>query len=152
MAKTIKKIADELGVSKTAVRKKIANLGLQSSLQKNGNQFVIDEEQEKIIKSAFSQKESQTENANKACEESETLSVVCSLLREQLEAKDKQIESLQRQNEALTESLKSVTESLHASQLLQANAEKKLLEKADEEVAVSEEVVKAKKHWWNFMK
>ena len=37
--KTIKQIADELGVSKTAVRKKIENLGLQSSLRKNGNQF-----------------------------------------------------------------------------------------------------------------
>ena len=32
--KTIKQIADELGVSKTAVRKKIENLGLQSGLQK----------------------------------------------------------------------------------------------------------------------
>ena len=36
MAKTIKEIADELGVSKTAVSKQIANLGLQSSLRKNG--------------------------------------------------------------------------------------------------------------------
>ena len=41
MAKTIKEIADELGVSKTAVIKRIANLGLRSSLRKNGNQFAI---------------------------------------------------------------------------------------------------------------
>lgn len=40
--KAIKQIADELGVSKTAVRKKIENLGLRSILQKNGNQFAID--------------------------------------------------------------------------------------------------------------
>ena len=31
MAKTIKEIADELGVSKTAVSKQIANLGLRST-------------------------------------------------------------------------------------------------------------------------
>lgn len=31
--KTIKEIAEELGVSKTAVRKQIANLGLQTSLR-----------------------------------------------------------------------------------------------------------------------
>ena len=37
MARTIKQIADEIGVSKTAIRKKIANLGLQSSLRKIGN-------------------------------------------------------------------------------------------------------------------
>lgn len=35
--KTIKEIAEELGVSKTAVRKQIANLGLQTSLRKSGN-------------------------------------------------------------------------------------------------------------------
>jgi DNA-binding NarL/FixJ family response regulator len=40
--KTIKEIAEELGVSKTAVRKQIANLGLQTSLRKIGNQFAID--------------------------------------------------------------------------------------------------------------
>ena len=50
MAKTIKEIADELGVSKTAVSKQIANLGLRSSLRKNGNQFAIDEHQEALIK------------------------------------------------------------------------------------------------------
>ena len=33
--KTIKQIADEIGVSKQAVRNQIAKLGLQSSLQKN---------------------------------------------------------------------------------------------------------------------
>lgn len=58
--KTIKEIAEELGVSKTAVRKQIANLGLQTSLRKSGNQFAIEKEQETLIKSAFSQKQSQT--------------------------------------------------------------------------------------------
>lgn len=51
--KTIKQIADELGVSKTAIRNEIAKQGLQSSLRKNGNQFVIDEKCETLIKSAF---------------------------------------------------------------------------------------------------
>jgi len=48
--KTIKQIADEVGVSKQAIRNQIAKLGLQSSLRKNGNQFAIDEEQETAIK------------------------------------------------------------------------------------------------------
>lgn len=51
--KTIKQVADEIGVSKTAVRNEIAKQGLQSSLRKNGNQFVIDEKCENLIKSAF---------------------------------------------------------------------------------------------------
>ncbi len=56
MAKTIKEIADELGVSKTAVNKQIANLGLRSGLRKNGNQFAIENQQEKLIKMAFQKK------------------------------------------------------------------------------------------------
>ena len=61
--KTIKQIADELGVSKTAVRKKIENLGLRSSLRKNGNQFLIDEVQESLIKQGFLEnKEHKIEN------------------------------------------------------------------------------------------
>ena len=67
MAKTIKQIADELGVSKTAVRKKIENLGLQSSLRKNGNQFAIEKEQEEIIKSTFSQNQTKTKNETLVC-------------------------------------------------------------------------------------
>ena len=62
--KTIKEIAEELGVSKTAVRKQIANLGLQTSLRKIGNQFAIEKKQETLIKSAYSQKQTQTKNAN----------------------------------------------------------------------------------------
>ena len=58
MAKTIKEIADELGVSKTAVSKQIANLGLRSSLRKNGNQFAIENQQEKLIKWLFRKKDS----------------------------------------------------------------------------------------------
>ena len=61
--KTIRQIADEIGVSKTAVNKQIANLGLRSGLRKNGNQFAIDEQQEALIKQAFSEK-SQTEIEN----------------------------------------------------------------------------------------
>ena len=63
MSKTIKQIADEIGVSKTAVRKQIENLGLRSSLRKNGNQFAIDKHEETLILKAFSEK-TQTKNAN----------------------------------------------------------------------------------------
>lgn len=51
--KTIKELADELGVSKQSIRNEIAKQCLQSSLQKNGNQFAIDESCEALIKSAF---------------------------------------------------------------------------------------------------
>ena len=115
MAKTIKEIADELGVSKTAVSKQIANLGLRSSLRKNGNQFAIENQQEKLIKMAFrknkqreiagenlvSDEQSQTTNANQSqTENHEVCDLVCVLqttvdtLQEQLSVKDQQIREL----------------------------------------------------------
>ena len=69
--KTIRQIADEIGVSKTAVSKQIANLGLRSGLRKNGNQFAIDERQEALIKQAFLEK-SQTEIANQSQTKTQT--------------------------------------------------------------------------------
>ncbi len=94
--KTIKQIADELGVSKTAVRKKIENLGLRSSLQKNGNQFAIDENQEKLIKSAFSESEAETKTETDSQTETETVSALVSMLQRELDAKNEQIAHLQK--------------------------------------------------------
>lgn len=64
MSKTIKEIADELGYSKTYISKIIKTNGLQTSLRKSGNKFVVGEELELLIKEHLN-KQSQTNNANK---------------------------------------------------------------------------------------
>lgn len=121
--KTIRQIADEVGVSKTAVSKQIVSLGLRSSLRKNGNQFAIDEEQEALIKLAFSEK-SQTEVANQTQTKSQITNrevgdLVCVLqatidtLQGQLQVKDKQIEQL-------TEALVAAQQTAAAAQALHA--------------------------------
>lgn len=92
--KTIREIASEIGVSKQAIRKEIANLGLQTNLQKNGNQFVISEEQENLIKSAFKDRRTQTKNANQFTNQSQTenaLDTVIDMLKKELEFKNQQI-------------------------------------------------------------
>lgn len=142
--KTIKQIADEMGVSKTAVRKKIENLELSDKLQTNGNQFAIDERQERLIKSAFSKKKPKTENANEVSEKSETLRLLSSMvstLTEQLQEKDKQIERLQTELENAQKSVDQAQQ-LHAM----TKQELKLLEvKAEEQEQPPE---KEKKPWW----
>ena len=121
--KTIRQIADEIGVSKTAVNKQIANLGLRSGLRKNGNQFAIDEHQEALIKQAFSEK-SQTEIENQTqtktqTENHEVSDLVCVLqatidtLQGQLEVKDRQIAKL-------TEALVAAQQTAAAAQALHA--------------------------------
>ena len=134
MSKTIKQIADEIGVSKTAVRKQIANLGLRSSLRKNGNQFAIDEHEETLILKAFSEK-TQTKNANQTQTKTQTANhevsdLVCVLqrtidtLQGQLAIKDKQIEDL-------SEALKSAQQTAAAAQALHAGTMQQQLLESD---------------------
>ena len=129
--KTIRQIADEIGVSKTAVNKQIANLGLRSGLRKNGNQFAIDEHQEALIKQAFSEK-SQTEIENQSqtktqTENHEVGDLVCVLqatidtLQGQLEVKDRQIAKL-------TEALVAAQQTAAAAQALHAGTMKQQLQ------------------------
>lgn len=129
--KTIKQIADELGVSKTAVRKKIENLGLRSSLQKNGNQFAIDEDQEKLIKSAFSESEMETEAETSSRTETETVSTLVSMLQKELDAKNEQIAHLQKL--------------LDQEQQLRMVTEQKLLL-----IEENQEQEEPTKKWWKF--
>lgn len=149
--KTIKQIADEIGVSKTAVRKKIANLGLQSSLRKNGNQFAIGEEQKRLIKSAFLENETQTENANLVCDKAESLhlvSDVVSTLQEQLREKDRQIQQQQQSIKELTAALENTTASLKAAQALHAGTmQQNLLAEKEEAEPIENE---KQKKWYEF--
>ena len=124
--KTIRQIADEIGVSKTAVNKQIANLGLRSGLRKNGNQFAIDEHQEALIKEAFSEK-SQTEIENQTQTENHEVSdLVCVLqatidtLQGQLEVKDRQIEQQAQTITRLTDALAAAQQTAAAAQALHA--------------------------------
>ena len=128
--KTIRQIADEIGVSKTAVSKQIANLGLRSGLRKNGNQFAIDEHQEALIKRAFSEN-SQTEIENQSqtktqTENREVGDLVCVLqatidtLQGQLEVKDRQIEQQAQTITRLTDALAAAQQTAAAAQALHA--------------------------------
>ena len=160
MAKTIKEIADELGVSKTAVSKQIANLGLRSSLRKNGNQFAIENQQEKLIKMAFrknkqreiagenlvsdeqSQTKSQTTNANQSqTENHEVCDLVCVLqttvdtLQEQLSVKDQQIRELNARLAECSTALLAAQETARAAQALHAGLSQQQLSDGEDYAA-----------------
>ena len=130
MAKTIRQIADEIGVSKTAVSKQIANLGLRSGLRKNGNQFAIDEQQEALIKQAFFEKtKTEIENQSQTKTQTENHEVgdlVCVLratidtLQGQLEVKARQIEQQAKTITRLTDALTAAQQTVQAAQALHA--------------------------------
>ena len=144
--KTIRQIADEIGVSKTAVSKQIANLGLRSGLRKNGNQFAIDEHQEALIKQAFSEK-SQTENH-------EVSDLVCVLqatidtLQGQLEVKDRQIEQQAQTITRLTDALAAAQQTAVAAQALHAGTIQQQLVAGEGEELQQERETVPRRSWW----
>lgn len=158
MAKTIKEIADELGVSKTAVSKQIANLGLRSSLRKNGNQFAIENQQEKLIKMAFqknrqqeivdeslvSDEQSQTTNANQSqtanhevCDLVGVLQTTVDTLQAQLAVKDEQIRELNVRLAEYSSALLAAQETARAAQALHAGTIQQQLSDAGEDRATA---------------
>lgn len=125
MAKTIKQIADELGISKQAVFKRIDNLGLRPKLMKIDNQLMVEKEQEKMIKSAFSEKQPSTKPSTSLQLGTVNDAVVdvllnqSEILKNELKIKNKQIEEL---NKRLEENHKL----LDQQQKLHAMAEQKI--------------------------
>ena len=156
--KTIRQIADEIGVSKTAVNKQIANLGLRSGLRKNGNQFAIDEHQEALIKEAFSEK-TQTEIENQTqtktqTENHEVSDLVCVLqatidtLQGQLEVKDRQIEQQAQTITRLTDALAAAQQTAVAAQALHAGTIQQQLVAGEGEELQQERETVPRRSWW----
>ena len=119
---TIKELADELNVSKTAINKKIDETFKKKYVTKNGNRFVIDVSGQKVIKSMF--KEVNTNQERKTNQEP-VFDLVCVLkenlerTEEQLKVKDNQIEALQKlldQQQVLTLQANQKIEQLEMNQ------------------------------------
>lgn len=70
--KTIKELADEIGVSKTAIHKKVTPDMRNKFFSKIGNKFVISEEGQEAIKSTFIVSFSETENEKPETDNSKT--------------------------------------------------------------------------------
>ena len=144
--KTIRQIADEIGVSKTAVNKQIANLGLRSGLRKNGNQFAIDEHQEALIKQAFSEK-SQTEIENQTQTENHEVSDLVCVLQATIDTLQGQLEVKDRQIEKLTEALVAAQQTAAAAQALHAGTIQQQL--ITGEAGVDQQESEQKKSWFS---
>ena len=126
--KTIKELADELGVSKTAVRKHMTeDFRAQHTAILPGNIIGIDEDGCKLITESLRKPSATGGNSIPETPENPGLREEVAFLREQLLAKDRQLEAKDRQIEAqqtqigsLTAALEHTTASLQAAQALHA--------------------------------
>lgn len=164
MAKTIKQIADEIGVSKQTVYKrykgKLYTVCAPYAHTEQGVLY-IEEQGETLIKQDFLQKEcsigahtySHTERSNGAVlEQSENAGVVAVLqttidtLQGQLAIKDKQIEELNARLAEVSSALVAAQQTAQAAQALHAGTIQQQLTSGEDQR--EEDEVKAKKQSW----
>lgn len=146
--KTIKELADELGVSKTAINKKVTDRERKLWFSKIGNKFVINEDGQKSIKRMFegvtenleqkpnSQTEnleqkpnSQTENFRNNNEDNADIKYILDIIEYQKE----QIKDLQNTKDEQFKQLSNMQNLLDQQQRL-ALQDKKLLEEYKSEI------------------
>ena len=164
MAKTIKQIADEIGVSKQTVYKrykgKLYTVCAPYAHTEQGVLY-IEEQGETLIKRDFLQKEcsirahtyAHTERSNGAVlEQSENAGVVAVLqttidtLQGQLAIKDKQIEELNARLAEVSSALVAAQQTAQAAQALHAGTIQQQLTSGEDQR--EEDEVKAKKQSW----
>ena len=160
--KTIRQIADEIGVSKQAVFKKIKREPLSTSLQgltaTVDGRLMVEVDGEKLIKQAFSEK-SQTEIENQTQTKSQTENhevsdLVCVLqatidtLQGQLEVKDRQIEQQAQTITRLTDALAAAQQTAVAAQALHAGTIQQQLVAGEGEELQQERETVPRRSWW----
>lgn len=140
---TMRSLAEELGVSKQAITKKIDKYGWRDLLVRDGNQFLIDDNLKELIFQTF-QSKAVTESDNQSpppSTESVTLytQVIDQMqgeidrLQEQLQQKDKQIAALSLQ--------------LDKAQLVQERILQALPERTND-AADAPATEPRRRHWW----
>ena len=131
--KTIRQIAEEVGVSKTAIRKKLTEDIRNQFTETIGNVVYISEKGENLIKSAFNKSVENHVSAN----QTETVSELVSALKAELDIKNKQISDLSSALVLAQEQASTAQQSLLASQALHGETVK-LLIGSKEEVSVDD--------------
>ena len=144
--KTIRELADELCVSKTTINAACKSLELKSQMQKRGNRYYINDEQEVLIRAYLDgnpeQKsnicdfgefgESQSDSAkiekNEKCDsdEIEKLTAEIESMQKLLDEANKRLDDMQRTIDSLTAAVSAAHQIADQAQRLQLQAQNKV--------------------------
>lgn len=145
MGKTIKQIADELGVSKQAVQKRIAREPLYTCIQPyistNKGTKYIDVVGENLVKQAFSEQQPTTVGIDVGIDKPTTVDTLICTLQNELEIKNKQIQELNDRLAETTAALVAAQQTAQTAQALHAGTIQQQLESGEPEAP------KEKKRW-----
>ena len=134
---TIRELADELGISKQAVMKRIDTLGCRDELMRIGGQYQLDNALAETIRMYSMVVDRQPPTTNQVVDRQPITYKLVSVLEDQIASKDKVIEQHQAEIERLRQQL-AEQEQMIAALRMKANLydeQKKLYEEALEQIA-----------------
>lgn len=162
--KTIKQIADELGVSKGAIQKRLVRPPLCDSIAPHitikQNTKYIDDEGEKLIKAAFDIVDANIDTGvdksidgdDKPIDKPSQVDALISMLQKELEIKNKQIEELNLRLAESNSALVSAQQMVQAEQTLHAGSiQSRLLTDGKENGGLWSKIFKKKGRYKNGM-
>ncbi len=120
--KTVKEIAEEIGVSKSAVMKKIDNLGLRFSLKKIANQLAIDTHSEALIKQSFFEKSPTKKSPTKSPTKTSSVRLdqqIIDMLQMELKSKNELIKAQQKTIDRLASTIEIYSQKELATKLIE---------------------------------
>ena len=115
--KTMKQIADEIGIPKQKVYRYVKANHIKM-IHENETRFIFDEASEMLIKSHFSQKNESSSNQDESLKNS-----MLSIIETELEFRNEQIKIKDRLIKELTEQLKETTTALVLAQQMASTAQ-----------------------------
>ena len=148
--KTIKQIADELGVSKTAVRRRLTPEVQTKFAETVAGVIYISSDGESVIRQTFQRTEVQTGfpvgSANKFAVGSGEVSTLVSMLQRELDAKNQLIDRQQSTIDELTAALITAQQSAQAAQALHAGTMQQHLTDGRSPAPAGD----SRRSWWRF--
>jgi len=94
---TLKQLADELKISKSYIDKIIRTLSMHTELEKDGNRYILNTRQQKVVREYVTSKKTNTETYTESHTSMHTdVSSEVIFLREQLTERNKEIENLHK--------------------------------------------------------
>ena len=137
MQMTIRQLANELGVSKTTINKIISGLGVQHTIQKVGNKYLLSETQILQIKMQLAQNEkSKIENLKSQTDDQKSKNENLKSQTDDQKSKNENLKSQTDDQKSKTENLKSQTDNQNLILILE-----KQLSLLNEQLAIKDEQI-----------
>ena len=140
--KTIKQMADELGIDKQRVYRYIKKNDISEAHQEAGVMY-YDEAVEMLITTHFSEKNrinNVHHDTNKAVSNDVIINTIIDMLQKELDTKNQQLEAKDRHISELTVALENITASLKTAQALHAGTIQKQLTDSNIDTELSQEI------------